>query len=108
MSWLKRVYDQLLSHPETRKHIDGRLDMLKGTHIQWMSQLFTGPHDEAFFARQEVIGVVHVRVKIPLLFVSSSMSFYAMKSCTCCASRPSAGTNLESRWLLVAGAIISA
>ncbi|OYY73936.1 MAG: hypothetical protein B7Y40_07340 [Gammaproteobacteria bacterium 28-57-27] len=70
-----KFYDQLLSHPETRQHIDGRLDMLKGTHIQWMSQLFTGPHDEAFFARQEVIGVVHVKVKIPPLFVSSSMSF---------------------------------
>lgn len=68
-------YDQLLSHPKTRKHIDGRLDALKSTHSQWMTDLFTGPHDEAFFTRQELIGVVHVRVKIPPLFVSSSMSF---------------------------------
>ena len=68
-------YVQLLSHPKTRQHIDGRLDTLKGTHQQWLTDLFTGPHDEAFFARQEIIGVVHVRVKIPPLFVSSSMSY---------------------------------
>ncbi|OYY73462.1 MAG: hypothetical protein B7Y40_09595 [Gammaproteobacteria bacterium 28-57-27] len=68
-------YDQLVSHPETNKHIEGRLDALKATHRQWMTELFTGPHDETFFARQEIIGVVHVKVKIPPLFVSSSMSF---------------------------------
>ena len=70
-----KFYAQLCSHPETNRHIEGRLEMLKGTHRQWMSELFNGPHDEAFFARQEVIGVVHVKVKIPPLFVSSSMSF---------------------------------
>ena len=68
-------YVQLLSHPKTRQHIDGRLDALKSTHQQWLTYLFTGPHDEAFFARQEIIGVVHVQVKIPPLFVSSSMSY---------------------------------
>jgi hemoglobin-like flavoprotein len=68
-------YAQLLSHPETKKHIDGRVDTLKATHQEWIVYLFTGPHDEAFFARQEIIGVVHVKVKIPPLFVSSSMSF---------------------------------
>ena len=70
-----KFYAQLTSHPKTNKHIEGRLDALKATHKQWMSELFTGPHDEAFFARQETIGVVHVKVKIPPLFVSSSMSF---------------------------------
>ena len=70
-----KFYGQLVSHPLTNKHIEGRLEALKSTHQQWMAYLFTGPHDEAFFARQEVIGVVHVKVKIPPLFVSSSMSF---------------------------------
>ena len=68
-------YGQLVSHPKTNKHIEGRLDALKSTHRQWMTELFSGPHNEAFFARQEMIGVVHVKVKIPPLFVSSSMSF---------------------------------
>ena len=70
-----KFYGQLVSHPLTNKHIEGRLESLKATHQEWMVYLFTGPHDEAFFARQEVIGVVHVKVKIPPLFVSSSMSF---------------------------------
>jgi len=70
-----KFYGQLVSHPLTNQHIEGRLEALKSTHQQWMIELFSGPHDEAFFARQEVIGVVHVKVKIPPLFVSSSMSF---------------------------------
>jgi len=70
-----KFYGQLVSLPLTNQHIEGRLESLKSTHQQWMVYLFTGPHDEAFFERQEVIGVVHVKVKIPPLFVSSSMSF---------------------------------
>lgn len=70
-----KFYGQLVSHPLTNKHIEGRLEALKSTHQQWMIELFSGSHDEAFFARQEVIGVVHVKVKIPPLFVLSSMSF---------------------------------
>jgi len=61
--------------PETNKRIEGRLEMLKGTHPQWMSELFNAPHDEAFFSRQKMIGVVHVKVRNPPLFVSSSMRF---------------------------------
>jgi hypothetical protein len=70
-----RFYAQLSSHPLTNKHIEGRVDALKSTHIKWLNELLVGPHNDEFISNQEIIGVVHVRVKIPPLFVSSSMSF---------------------------------
>lgn len=68
-------YARLLSRPEVAKHIEGKLERLKDTHRNWMTDLVGGVYDEAFWERQRHIGRVHVQAKIPPLFVSASMSF---------------------------------
>lgn len=70
-----RFYDVLQNDPQTSPYIEGRLDMLKATHLAWMNDLFGGNYGEAFVQRQEKIGEVHVRVKVPPVFVAASMSF---------------------------------
>ncbi|NOY73509.1 MAG: hypothetical protein GXP14_14275 [Gammaproteobacteria bacterium] len=68
-------YQQLLDEEQTAKYIEGRVEHLKATHINWISSLFCGDYDDAFMEAQLKIGVVHVEVGIPPLFVASSMSY---------------------------------
>lgn len=68
-------YDSLLSDPVTAAAIDGRLSALKATHLIWLEELFSGPSPEAIVTRQEMIGRVHVKAKIPPVFVAASMSY---------------------------------
>ena len=70
-----RFYEILQEDQQTAPYIDGRLDVLKKTHIAWMQDLFSGDYDAAFIRRQEIIGEVHVKVRVPPLFVAASMSF---------------------------------
>ena len=68
-------YKQLAAEPKTAKYIEGRVDLLKTTHIQWLKALFSGNYDEDFIESQLRIGRAHVTAKIPPLFVASSMSY---------------------------------
>lgn len=70
-----RFYEVLQEDPQTAPYLDGRLDVLKKTHIAWMKELFAGDYGEDFIRRQEKIGEAHVRVRVPPLFVAASMSF---------------------------------
>lgn len=67
-------YDLLLSDEQTAPYLAGRVDALKQTHQAWMKDIISGQYDEAFIARQEKIGEVHVKVRVPPHFVASSMS----------------------------------
>jgi len=68
-------YAVLQSDPQTAPYVEGRIDQLKKTHIAWMNELFSGNYGPEFIQRQERIGDVHVKVRVPPLFVAASMSF---------------------------------
>lgn len=68
-------YEQLAAEPRTAKYIEGRVDLLKSTHIQWLEALFSGECNDEFIESQLRIGRAHVTAKIPPLFVASSMSY---------------------------------
>ncbi len=68
-------YKQLMSEKQTAKHIESRVDSLKTTHIAWITSLLSGNCDNNFMETQLKIGVTHVAVGIPPLFVASSMSY---------------------------------
>ncbi len=70
-----RFYEKLQADPATGAVIEGRVDALKKTHLQWLNELFAGLAPDVLVARQEMIGRVHVRAKIPPIFVAASMSF---------------------------------
>jgi truncated hemoglobin YjbI len=68
-------YERLLADPSTAVMVDGRVDILKKTHIVWLNELFSGIDANALVARQEMIGHAHVKAKVPPVFVAASMSF---------------------------------
>ncbi len=71
----EEFYAQLQQSSEMLPYLEGRIEPLKATHLKWLESLFTGTYDDAFVEQQKKIGQVHVKVKVPPLFVASSMSF---------------------------------
>lgn len=71
----EHFYKQLLGNPITAVYLEGRIDSLKETHIQWMRGLFTVNFNESYIASLWNIGRVHAKLEIPPLFVSASLSF---------------------------------
>lgn len=69
-----RFYDALLSDVQTAPYLEGRLEALKKTHLHWIMDLLGGVYDQAFIERQKHIGEIHVKVRVPPLFVAASMS----------------------------------
>jgi len=70
-----RFYDVLQGQDSTMKFIEGRVDMLKKTHIAWFMDVLGGEYGKEFFARQFAIGLAHVRISLPPQFVEGIMSF---------------------------------
>ncbi|MGL4674999.1 MAG: protoglobin domain-containing protein [Wohlfahrtiimonas sp.] len=68
-------YKQLQGNPITAVYLEGRIDALKATHIEWMKGLFSVHFNEEYIKTLWDIGRVHARLEIPPLFVSASMSF---------------------------------
>ncbi len=71
----ERFYVQLLGNSITAGYLEGRVDSLKATHLEWMQGLFTVDFNEEYVQDLWSIGRIHARLEIPPLFVSSSMSF---------------------------------
>lgn len=71
----ENFYTQLQGNPTTAVYLEGRIDALKATHIEWMKGLFTVNFNEEYVKYLWNIGRVHARLEIPPLFVSASMSF---------------------------------
>ena len=67
-------YRLLLEDPQTAPYLEGRVEALKTTHTAWMREIVNGVYDEAFISRQEKIGEIHVKVRVPPHFVAASMS----------------------------------
>lgn len=66
-------YAVLLSIPKTAVHLEGRVESLKATHLQWLTSLFTGPYDVEYTAAMYAVGDAHVRVKLPVEFMAGGM-----------------------------------
>ena len=68
-------YERLQVDPATAVMVEGRVEILKKTHVAWLNELFSGIDAETLVAHQELIGRAHVKAKIPPVFVAASMSF---------------------------------
>ncbi|MEP0845976.1 MAG: hypothetical protein HRF50_04035 [Phycisphaerae bacterium] len=63
-----RFYEVLLSRRESREVFRGgqeQLQRLHGSLCGWMTRMFEGPYDEAYFLERAQVGRVHVRVGLP-------------------------------------------
>ncbi len=70
-----KFYARLLSDPSAAAMLEGRVEALKATHLVWLKELFSGQSEETIVRRQEMIGQVHVKARIPPVFLAASMSF---------------------------------
>jgi truncated hemoglobin YjbI len=73
----ERFYDVLQTIEQTAPFIEGRIDQLKSTHRAWLEGLFTGPFDAAYAEAMYRVGAVHVKVGLPVEFMSGGMSLIA-------------------------------
>jgi len=67
-------YEVLLGVPSTASLLEGRVDTLKKTHRQWLESLFTQTIDAEYTKWMHHIGEVHVKVKLPVEFMTSGMT----------------------------------
>lgn len=69
-------YTRILAHPGTRRFIAGEQQVvrLKKALKGWLEELFTGRYDEAYCARRDRIGFIHVQVGLPNDYVVAAMS----------------------------------
>ena len=65
-------YEILGTIPKAQPFLEGRVDVLKQTHLRWLQSLFTGPYDEAFARQMYMVGMAHVRVKLPVEFMQGA------------------------------------
>ena len=54
--------------------LEGRIDALKEMHIGWINSIFSGPYDEEYTEKMYHVGDVHVKVNMPVEFMSGGMT----------------------------------
>ncbi len=72
----ERFYAALDSNAESKAILDAepeRRARLNKTLSEWYEQMFSGQYDEAYAQRRWIIGLVHVRIGIPPMYVVGSM-----------------------------------
>jgi len=69
-----RFYDAMNDIPEAASYLEGRIEGLKQTHLNWMNSIFTGPYDEAYTKSMYNVGDVHVQVNLPVEFMSGGVT----------------------------------
>lgn len=90
-------YETILATPSVASFVEGRVEHLKKTHIQWMTELVGGVYDDAYFQSRWKVGEAHVRIGLEPIWVDGTMSLIRSHALTSLAD------NLEDK-AMVAGA----
>jgi signal transduction histidine kinase len=70
-------YQRILAHEGARQTLrDGEREVgrLRGTLLEWMNQLLSGPWDQVYFEARCRIGRVHVRIGLPQHYMFAAMN----------------------------------
>lgn len=67
-------YKQLAAIPNTASYLEGRIDKLKTTHLDWLTNLFVADIDAEFAKRLYEVGDIHVKVHLPVEFMAGAMT----------------------------------
>lgn len=67
-------YDDLGAIPNAAKYLDGRIDKLKDTHLNWLIGLFTLTIDAEFAQKMYTVGETHFKISLPVEFMVGSMA----------------------------------
>jgi two-component system, NtrC family, sensor histidine kinase HydH len=70
-------YDAILTHDDASRSITGgpeQVARLKQTLTDWLLELVSGPHDEAYFLKRARIGRMHVRIGLAQEYMFTAMN----------------------------------
>lgn len=67
-------YNSLGEIPGAAKYLNGRIDKLKDTHLNWLNGLFTMTIDAEFAHRMYKVGETHFKISLPVEFMVGSMA----------------------------------
>lgn len=73
-------YETIQATPAVAKFVEGRVDHLKTTHIQWMRELVGGEYGDDYFQSRWRIGEAHVRIGLDPIWVDGTMSLIRSKA----------------------------
>ena len=95
-------YATIEAHPNARAAITGgsaQIARLKQSLLSWIDELFTGPHDEAYFERRARIGRVHVQINLPQMYMFTAMDRIRLRSADALCEAPGVAPEALSRML---------
>ena len=84
-------YATIEAHPDARAAITGggeQIARLKQSLLRWIDELFTGPHDEAYFERRLRIGRVHVQIDLPQMYMLTAMDRIRVRTVAALRGQP--------------------
>ncbi len=70
-------YEEIKRHPQALKVITGgtpQIERLKGTLINWLRELLSGPYDSAYVARRWQVGYKHVEIGLDQVYTNVALS----------------------------------
>ncbi|MCX7809086.1 MAG: protoglobin domain-containing protein, partial [Deltaproteobacteria bacterium] len=69
-------YERVREHEEAHAVFqnEAQIDRLRVSLVQWLKDLFRGPHDDAHFVRTAQVGKVHVKIGLPARYMVTGMS----------------------------------
>ncbi len=74
---IEDFYAEIQWHPVASRVIRGgevQIERLKQSLRQWLSELFSGPYDEPYIARRWRVGLRHVEIGLPQVYVAAALS----------------------------------
>ena len=83
-------YSRVLAHPGAAAVLrdDAQVERLKSTLQRWACELLNGPWDDAYFARRQRIGKVHVEVGLPTRYMFTAMNVLREELCRIAMGHP--------------------
>jgi len=72
----QEFYERIREHEEAHKLFTGedQIARLQRSMVIWLERLFSGTYDDAYFARTEQVGRVHVQVGLPQRYMPLAMT----------------------------------
>lgn len=68
-------YHQLLFNDKTSSFLEGRVETLRHTHLEWLKDIFRRDFNQEYIDFLKNIGIVHATLNIPSSFITASMCF---------------------------------
>ncbi len=72
-----KFYGTLQKIPNALPYIEGRVEHLKKTHVNWLQRVVTGRYDVSYVAQMYTVGCVHVQVDLPAEFMAGGTTLIA-------------------------------